>query len=224
MNLEAIAHQVGKQEFSGIGFCEVINGDIYCYQILLLDVGSRGYSEIPSERLIKALENVPDRDNVRLWYHRHPIEGWSTTDLNTIMTAPMGGIPEIVKWSASIVRTPTRWIGRVDNHISKAHVVAQVEPNINPDLVIHARNLLVKYWNSLERDGQLEATINLSDFPDQPIFQSSFLEKFDETEIDDWLDMVYTDDKDEGWEIVEEPTIIENYVKGIRSYGQSFAA
>ena len=216
MNLEAIVHQVGKQEFSGIGFCEIINGDIYCYEILLLDVGSAGYSEISSERLLEALKNRLDKNNVRLWFHRHPIEGWSATDLGTIMNAPLGGIPEMVKWSASIVRTPTHWIGRVDNHINKTHVVAEVEPNVNPCLMAQARDLLAEYWNRVERERQAEAVSNLPDIPDPPFFQPSYLKKQDETEIDDWLDVAYEDDLDEGWEIVEDAIFVENYVKGIR--------
>jgi hypothetical protein len=150
MNLEALMHQVGNREFSGIGFCHVVEGNICCYEILLLDVGSAGYSEIPCERLTNALEKRADRDNARLWFHRHPIEGWSTTDLETITKAPLGGIPEMVRWSASIVRTPTRWIGRVDNHLNHAHKVVEVEPNIDPKLIAQSRDLLAEYWNTLD--------------------------------------------------------------------------
>lgn len=171
MNLEAIVHQVGKQEFSGIGFCQVIDGDIYCYQTLLLDVGSVGYSEIPSKRLKKAMENRPDRDNARLWFHRHPIEGWSATDTETIEQAPLGGIPELVRWSASIVRTPTRWIGRIDNHIRKTHMEVEVEPNIDPDLMARAGSLLAEHWKSV---GRMRPLDEHADLPDLAIFQAGF--------------------------------------------------
>ena len=144
INLESLVSQVGRQEFSGIGFVNVIDGDLHVYDCVLLNVGSAGYSEIPSDRLIQAIMNRPDQDKARLWFHRHPVEGWSATDLNTILTAPLGGIPELVRWSASIVRTPTRWIGRVDNHINKTHVVAEVVPNINPDLADQAQSLTME--------------------------------------------------------------------------------
>ena len=215
LNLEAIVHQVGRQEFSGVGFCEIINGDIYCYEILLLDVGSGGYSEISSEHLVEALKDRRDKHNVRLWFHRHPIEGWSATDLNTITFAPLGGIPEMIKWSASIVRTPTRWIGRVDNHVNKTHVVAEVEPNVNPGLMAQTRDLLAEYWNRVEREQRAEAASRSPDNPDQLFFHSSLHEK-DGAEIDDWLDVAYDDDEAEGWEIVEDAIFVENYVKGTR--------
>jgi hypothetical protein len=60
---------------------------------------------------------------------RHPIDTWSGTDLNTILTQPLGGVPELVRWSASIVLTPHGWIGRVDNYLNHTTIECQVEPN-----------------------------------------------------------------------------------------------
>jgi hypothetical protein len=211
INLEAIRGQVGEQEFSGIGFCKIIDGDIYCYEILLLDVGTKGYTEISSELLMEALENRHDKNNARLWFHRHPIEGWSTTDLNTIMTAPMGGIPEIVKWSTSIVRTPSKWIGRVDNHLAKSHVVVVVEPNINPILIAHTDELLTEYKHFTEKALQADEMAYMVDIPSPSYYQSSLLRMVDGEELDDWLDVAYTDDEKDGWEIGEDVILIANY-------------
>lgn len=209
INLEAIIGQVGEQEFSGIGFCKIIDGDIYCYEILLLDVGTKGYTEISSELLMEALENRHDKNNARLWFHRHPIEGWSTTDLNTIMTAPMGGIPEIVKWSASIVRTPSTWIGRVDNHLAKTHVVAEIEPNIDPKLMAHTDELLTEYKHFTEKATQADEMAYMAGIPNQPYHQPNLFSMQGET--DDWLDVAYSYDEKEGWEIVEDVILIANY-------------
>jgi len=211
INLEALIGQLGEQEFSGVGFCEIIDGDFYCYEILLLDVGTKGYTEISSELLMETLENRQDKNNARLWFHRHPIEGWSTTDLNTIMTGPLGGIPEIVKWSVSIVRTPSKWIGRVDNHLAKSHVVVEVEPNINPKLMAHTDELLTEYKHFTEKAMRADEMAYMVDIPRRPYYQSSFVSSQPEGEFDDWLDVAYADDEKEGWEIVEDVIFIANY-------------
>lgn len=57
-------------------------------------------------------------------------ENWSGTDNNTIRTAPLGGVPELVKWSASVVLTPRGWVGRVDNHITGKTIHCEVQPNL----------------------------------------------------------------------------------------------
>ena len=115
MNLENLVNSTRGQEFSGLGLINLKDGDVHVYDIILMDVGSTGFTEIKPEELLKI--DRPDKENIRLWFHRHPIQGWSATDNETIRTSPLGGIPEIVRWSGSMVRTPTRWIGRLDDHI-----------------------------------------------------------------------------------------------------------
>ncbi len=209
VNLEAVVREVGHQEFSGVGFVEIVNGDIYVYEVAILNVGTGGYSEIPSEKLSEALKDRTDKDHVRLWFHRHPIEGWSSTDLDTIHRAPLGGIPELVRWSASIVRTPTRWIGRVDNHIKKTHVVATVEPNIDAHFLARAKDLLADYWNGIASNIRGEDVARFIGASDQSFYQPSFLDEPVETEIDDWLDVAYLDDEEQGWEVCEDAVYIE---------------
>lgn len=55
---------------------------------------------------------------------------WSGTDESTIQLAPLGGVPEMVKWSVSMVLTLGGWVGRIDNHISHKTQHLDVSPNI----------------------------------------------------------------------------------------------
>lgn len=124
LNLEALAAQTGN-EFSGVGFCYERNGDIVIYDAVVLNFGSYVFTQIEPEELL-ALYGRADARNARVWLHRHPLgngapgpHNWSGTDERTIRETPLGGIPEIVQWSVSIVRTPRGWVGRIDNHIQK---------------------------------------------------------------------------------------------------------
>lgn len=133
LTLEAIANQVAPLEFSGVGYCRLEGNDIIVYDFVLMDVGSCAYTEISASDLLE-LARREDAQNGRVWIHRHPLgngipgpHNWSATDENTIQTSPLGGIPEIVKWSVSAVRTPKGWVGRIDNHITGKTVHLQVE-------------------------------------------------------------------------------------------------
>lgn len=57
---------------------------------------------------------------------KHPLgsgvpgkHNWSGTDENTCRNEPLGGLPELVQWSASMVKTPHGWVGRIDNYAKK---------------------------------------------------------------------------------------------------------
>ena len=133
INLEALAVQVRGMEFSGFGFCTREKDALVVYDFVLMHVGSWGYTEIDPQKIIK-LGKREDAHNARVWVHRHPVGNgipgpwnWSGTDENSIQTMPLGGIPEIIQWSASIVRTPAGWVGRIDNHIQKTTVHVPVE-------------------------------------------------------------------------------------------------
>ena len=127
-------------EFSGVGWCErqTVAGQVVIrlYDFKLLDLGSEVFTEIPPAELVPLLDR-PDRQNLRVWAHGHPIgdgipgpDNWSGTDEHTIQTEPLGGVPEMVGWSVSIVRTPRGWVGRVDNHLTRQTVHCPVEPDL----------------------------------------------------------------------------------------------
>ena len=121
--------RIYTKEFSGFGFVERDGETLNVYDIVILDVGSEVLTEIPSKKVLE-LMNRPDAEKMKLWFHKHPVNSWSGTDENTIKTSPLGGIPELVKWSASIVLTPgLGWIGRVDSYKTGKTIVAEVEPN-----------------------------------------------------------------------------------------------
>ena len=153
--LETVANQVGRQEFSGIGFCHREGDDLVVYDAEILDVGSASFTQVNPTELLR-LAKRPDARNGRLWLHRHPIGNgvpgpwnWSGTDENTIQTTPLGGIPEIIQWSAAIVRTPDGWVGRIDNHITKKTAHVEVAGQASQEVYDTANRLYRAYIHSL---------------------------------------------------------------------------
>ena len=134
LELETIATQAGGLEFSGFGYIEAKDDDLYVYDFELMHIGSSGSTEIGAKDLID-LQDRPDAKNMKLWVHRHPLGSgipgpscWSGTDNKTIKEEPLGGIPALVKWSCSVVRTPLGWVGRIDNHVTNYIEHVEVEP------------------------------------------------------------------------------------------------
>ena len=129
-------------EFSGFGFVEVKEDTIYVYDVVVLDIGSEVWTEIDPKTLISLMER-PDARNMKLWLHKHPIgdgvpgkHNWSGTDNTTIATAPLGGHPEMVKWSCSMVLTPRGWVGRIDNHLKNLTQHIEVVPQCREAYVV----------------------------------------------------------------------------------------
>jgi hypothetical protein len=158
--LEANVGLAGCLEFSGFGFIEIEEEALVVYDYILLNLGSTGLTEIEPAKLIPLMDR-DDAVNMRLWIHRHPIGNgipgnwnWSLTDETTIQQSPLGGIPSLVKWSASIVRTPLGWVGRVDNHLNGKTVHVPVEPAI-PKTLFDTMEVL-----HIEREARIHASIN----------------------------------------------------------------
>ncbi len=124
---EYIGSSTNGMEFSGLAFGNMSeDGESFVvYDYILLDIGSSSLTSIPVEKVLE-LTARPDNKNMRVWFHKHPVgngitgpHNWSGTDNNTIKDTPLGGIPELVRWSISVVRTPGGWVGRIDNHLTK---------------------------------------------------------------------------------------------------------
>jgi hypothetical protein len=136
-----------KNEYSGFGFCERReDGNIHVYDFALLDVGTWAYTEIDPMKLI-ALMQRPDRANMKVWIHRHPMgtgtpgpHNWSGTDEFTIRKEPLGATPEAVSWSVSIVLTPAGFVGRIDNYVTGKTKHLEVEP-LTTDFFSELRSL-----------------------------------------------------------------------------------
>jgi hypothetical protein len=150
-DLETFANQVGRSEFSGIGFCTRADDRLSVYDAVILDVGSSVETNIKPDQLLE-LGKREDAQNGRVWIHLHPVgngmpgpHNWSGTDERSIQTCPLGGIPQVVKWSASIVRTPRGWVGRIDNHITHKTAHVEVLGQASRELYASADELLQSY-------------------------------------------------------------------------------
>ena len=124
VRLEAATVLTGGLEFSGFGFVEIKKEEgetiFEVYDVVVLDVGSQAFTEIDGTKILPLLDR-PDAKKMKLWFHRHPLgndtpgrHNWSGTDEHTATKEPLGGVPEMVKWALSIVRTPKTWVGRID--------------------------------------------------------------------------------------------------------------
>ena len=136
IKLLAIANATAPQEFSGMGFCKIKGEDIVVYDFVLCNIGNTVYTEIPTDLLLKLMDR-PDSKNMKVWLHRHPLgsgipgpENWSYRDETTATKEPLGGIPEMVRWSVAIVLTPHGWVGRIDNHIKHETRHLEVFPQL----------------------------------------------------------------------------------------------
>lgn len=137
LQLMTYAHASREQEFSGVGWVKVNGPLIEVYDIQILSAGNRGFTEIEPDKLFAATSRN-DRNDLRLWWHRHPIgngipgkHNWSSLDEKTIKKSPLGGIPEWMGWSVSIVLTPKGWVGRVDNYKTNKTAHIKVEPFVS---------------------------------------------------------------------------------------------
>jgi len=198
-DLEAVAAQVGGLEFSGFGFAEWKGDTLEMYDFVLLNVGSEVFTEIKSKLILPLLDR-PDHKNMRVWLHRHPLgsdkpgpHNWSATDENTIQTSPLGGVPEMVGWSASIVRTPYGvWVGRIDNHRKKTVRHVEVFPQPHPEIITRAWELLQDYrakqMSHLSSHRLLSTGAGYQVFGVENDEDDDPLGVYDDPEMEEWLE------------------------------------
>jgi hypothetical protein len=169
--LEAARVAAREQEFSGFGFVNVIKSAeetvFQIYDVVILDVGSSGFTEIPSEKIL-ALMDRPDASKMKLWLHRHPIHGyvsapscWSGTDNHTIEKEPLGGLPETVKWSISIVRTPQTWVGRFDKYVGDKVITFHIPVvyGVEQSFINNVLQLRKEYEEGLKKQREVAASM-----------------------------------------------------------------
>ena len=229
-------HHLRPKEFSGFGFCTRDKGVIEIYDFVLLDVGSEVFTEIPPEVILPLMDRS-DAGNMKVWIHCHPMgsgipgsENWSGTDNSTIQDTPLGGIPELVRWSTSVVLTPRGWVGRVDNYLTHKTIHCAVEPKsqaaemlavVNKrkqnTATIAAANLVAGYWTDAElveygmtREELIEEIIE--GLKDGTLLPGN---SFDD---DDWTDFDY--EQEELLEETNEPYTSHGSVRREQTYYQ----
>jgi hypothetical protein len=163
-----------ENEFSGFGFCERKDGDIHMYDFVLLDVGSYGYTQTDPKTMLPLFER-PDRKNMKIWLHRHPIgngipgpHNWSGRDELTIRSEPMGSSPQDIQWSVSIVITPAGFVGRIDNYLKGITQHLEVEPK-SVDFFAEVRSLERSSW---ARTSTQDTGTNSHDLEEEDSFPS----------------------------------------------------
>lgn len=148
LRLETATKETRGLEFSGLGFVKKEKGGLCIYDAVVLHVGSEGYTEIDPQKIMPLLDRE-DARNIKCWFHRHPLgngvpgaDQWSGLDEQTIQESPLGGIPKLVGWSVSIVRTPLGWVGRVDNHKERTTVHVPVYPSLPDNFIEEIRAMM----------------------------------------------------------------------------------
>jgi hypothetical protein len=140
MHLETWVASANGREVSGVGTVEINSEDktFTLKKVWLMASGSSSYTEIPGERMVELLKQGVKPNEIKVWWHRHPVgngvtgsHNWSGTDNNTIRNEPFGIDPSMVKWLLSIVRTPLGWVARHDNHETKTTIHFPVDCGIN---------------------------------------------------------------------------------------------
>lgn len=195
-----------EREFSGFGWVRINGKDLEIYDVILLDIGSYAYTEIKPEAF-NFIPTRPDRLNMRVWFHKHPITGWSSLDNYTIRNEPLGQDPLNVKWSVSIVHTPRGWIGRLDTYGPGGKTVdlevrtlvdARFQQMVDNVIKLKGKLPELNYGNS-----EVPLKKNLADSETEQVFDDDeYWEEDDEPEIeygyeedDDWED---DDDEEDG--------------------------
>jgi len=155
LRLSLVQTIVGKREYSGYGFVTVEkDGDetyFKVYDVVLLDVGSTGWTEFDSQAILKVLDR-DDSANMKLWIHAHPLgdgkpgpHNWSGTDNDTCLNEPLGcPDPDKAKWALAVVLTPGGWVGRLDQFKDGKNKTTHlpVKLGVDPGIIEKAKQLL----------------------------------------------------------------------------------
>lgn len=151
IHLETWISSAAGREVSGVGIMEK-DPEAKTFTLRkcwLMAAGSVAYTEIPGAKMVKLIEEGVRPDQLKVWWHRHPVgdgipgpHNWSGTDNNTIRNEPFGIDPSMVQWLLSIVRTPRGWVGRYDNHDRKQTVHMSVGTKVSPKQYAAAADLI----------------------------------------------------------------------------------
>lgn len=151
IHLETWVASAGGREVSGVGIMEADAAakTFTLKKVWLMAAGSGSYTEIPGAKMVELLKEGVRPDQIKVWWHRHPVgngvtgpHNWSGTDNNTIREEPFGINPTMVKWLLAIVRTPLGWVARYDNHETQTTIHMPVECGISLEEYKSVRSLV----------------------------------------------------------------------------------
>ena len=154
IHLETWISSAGGREVSGVATM-VANPEKKTFTMnkcWLMAAGSIAYTEIPAERMANLIKEGVRPDQIKVWWHRHPVgngipggHNWSGRDNQTIRDEPFGIEPEMVGWLLSIVRTPRGWVARYDNHLRKETTHMPVTTRISSEQHAAAAKLIGRH-------------------------------------------------------------------------------
>lgn len=154
MHLEAWVASAGGREVSGVGTLNQYPEEkkFGLDRVWLMASGSSSYTEIPGAKMAQLIQEGVRPDQIKVWWHRHPVgngitgpHNWSGTDNNTIREEPFGIDPSMVKWLVSVVRTPYGWVARYDNHEKKLTIHMKVDCGIEREEYISVKEMADAY-------------------------------------------------------------------------------
>lgn len=130
-------------EISGLGMVVEWEGDLLVHDFLLFkQEATGGDTELDptelAEWLTALLESGQDPELIRLWWHKHPIQGWSTIDTDNIERMNNGA------WLLSLVHCPNGLLARLDLYkpfrctLDNLQIMELVEPDKKLDEDIKA--------------------------------------------------------------------------------------
>ena len=74
-----------RNEFSGFGFVNRVEGGFFIYDAVILNVGTYGYTQINPEELMPLLDRS-DAGSMKCWVHRHPLRKWNSRSAELVGT------------------------------------------------------------------------------------------------------------------------------------------
>lgn len=130
-------------EISGLGLVTDWEGDLLVHDFLLFKQEvTGGDTELDPKELSLWLEDMIQQDidtsQIRLWWHKHPIQGWSSIDTSNIERMNNDN------WLLSIVHTPQGLLARIDTYkpfrmtVDNLQIVELAEADKSLDATIKA--------------------------------------------------------------------------------------
>lgn len=197
LHLESWIASAHGREVSGVGIMDIDQekGTFSIQKVWLLAAGSSAYTEIPGATMAKLVSEGITPDQIKLWWHRHPVgngspgpHNWSSTDDHTAMREPFGISPDMVGWMVSIVRTPLGWVARYDNHKRMYTVHMPVTTSVNGSNHQSVIKLIRSHDKASEKEKMRRAAeVTNGNRPWRPAYPRSYKTTDDQT-VDEWLE------------------------------------